>query len=192
MKIYNFDYDYMISFEDWEICQETKLLSEDFLKHLENFKIVEKEPIKISNQNKSGGKKKNYKNQNNEKKTETDLSTFGRKDISKEIALAEEFKKKIDEEASKDPIRFQITEHLNILTVDNYKQTSENIYEIIKDDIENQEKFLDVLFNKSVNEKAYVKLYAKLCKDFDKKLPQKSQKKRWKKSKKKTNFNDES
>ena len=184
-NIYNFDYDYMISFEDWEICKETKLLSEDFLKHLENFKIVEKEPIKINNQSKSGGKKKNYKNQNNEKKAELDLSPFARKDISKEIALAEEFKKKIDEEASKDPKRFQITEHLNILTVDNYKQTSENIYEIIKDDIENQEKFLDVLFNKSVNEKAYVKLYAKLCKDFDKRLPQKAPKKEDKNPKKK-------
>ena len=33
---------------------------------------------------------------------------------------------------------------------------------------------MDVLFNKSVNEKAYVKLYAKLCKEFDKKLPQKT------------------
>ena len=142
-NIYNFDYDYMISFEDWEICKESKLLSEDFLKHLEDFKIVEKEPIKI-NPNKSGGKKKNYKNQNNEKKTETDLSTFGRKDISKEIALAEEFKKKIDEEANKDPIRFQITEHLNILTVDNYKTTSDNNYEIIKDDTANQDKYLDV------------------------------------------------
>ena len=31
-QIYNFDYDYMISFENWEICKETKLLSEDFLK----------------------------------------------------------------------------------------------------------------------------------------------------------------
>ena len=184
-NIYNFDYDYMISFEDWEICQETKLLSEDFLKHLEDFKVVEKEPIKNNNQNKSGAKKKNYKNLNTEKKAETDLSPFGRKDISKEIALAEEFKKKIDEEANKDPIRFQITEHLNILTVDNYKQTSENIYELIQDSIENQEKFLDVLFNKSVNEKAYVKLYAKLCKDFDKRLPQKSPKKDDKNPKKK-------
>ena len=33
---------------------------------------------------------------------------------------------------------------------------------------------MDVLFNKSVNEKAFVGLYAKLCKDFDKKLPQKA------------------
>ena len=32
-NVYNFDYEYMISFEGWEICQETKLLSEDFLKH---------------------------------------------------------------------------------------------------------------------------------------------------------------
>ena len=46
-QIYNFDYDYMISFENWEICKETKLLSEDFLKHLEQFKIVESEPIKM-------------------------------------------------------------------------------------------------------------------------------------------------
>ena len=187
-QIYNFDYDYMISFENWEICQETKLLSDDFLKHLEEFKIVEAEPIKSNNSSKSGGKKRHNaynKNQGNEKKNETDLSTFGRKDISKEVALAEEFKKKIEEEATKDPVRFKITEHLNILTVDNYKTTSDNIYEIIKDDIANQEKFLDVLFNKSVNEKAFVKLYAKLCKDFDKKLPQKNEKKKDEKSNKK-------
>ena len=173
---YNFDYDYMISFENWEICQETKLLSEEFLKHLEEFKIVETESIKTGGR--SGGKqKKNYsnnKNQKSDKKEPIDLSNFGRKDISKEIALAEEFRKKIDEEAKKDPIKFKITEHLNILTVDNYKTTADDIYQIIENDVKNQNKFLDVLFNKSVNEKAYVKLYAKLCKDFDKKLPQKA------------------
>ena len=173
---FNFDYDYMISFENWEICQETKLLSDEFLKHLEDFKIVETEQIKQNNTN-NKGKKKYYGDKRNkeEKKKETvDLSNFGRKDFSKEISMAEQFKKKIDEEAEKDPIRFKITEYLNILTVDNYKSTSEKIYEIIEKDIENQEKFLDVLFNKSVNEKAFVGLYAKLCKDFDKKLPQKA------------------
>ena len=171
---FNFDYDYMISFENWEICQETKLLTEEYLKHLEDFKIVESEQIKQNNM-KNKGKKNYQKNKENEKKKETaDLSDFGRKDFSKETALAEQFKKKIDEEAEKDPIRFKITEHLNKLTVDNYKNTSDDIYDIIKDDIKNQEKFLDVLFNKSVNEKAFVKLYARLCKDFDKKLPQKS------------------
>ena len=175
-QIYNFDYDYMISFEDWAICKETKLLSEDFLKHLEKFQIVDEETIKSNNpNNKSAKKRSTYNKKEKEKKNETDLSNFGRKDISKEMALAEEFKKKIDEEANKDPIRFKITEHLNILTVDNYKTTAENIFKIIESDLENQEKFLDVLFNKSVNEKAYVKLYAKLCKEFDKKLTQRTE-----------------
>ena len=188
---FNFDYDYMISFENWEICQEIKLLSEEFLKHLEDFKIVETEQIKQNNVN-NKGKKKYYgdkRNKEEKKKENIDLSNFGRKDFSKEISLAEQFKKKIDEEAEKDPIRFKITEYLNILTVDNYKSTSEKIYEIIEKEIENQEKFLDVLFNKSVNEKAFVGLYAKLCKDFDKKLPQKAPLKEDKKSDKPKKYN---
>jgi len=183
---FNFDYDYMISFENWEICQETKLLSEEFLQHLKDFEIIELEPIKQNNNN-NKGKKKYYggekKNKEGEKKKETaDLKDFGRKDFSREIALAEQFKKNIDKEAEKDPIKFQITELLNILTKDNYKTTSEQIYNIIEKDIESQVKFLDVLFNKSVNEKSFVGLYAKLCKDFDKKLPQKAPIKEDKKS----------
>ena len=175
---FNFDYDYMISFEKWEICQEDKLLTPEFLKHLEDFKIMETEPIKQNNMN-NKGKKKYYggdkKNKENEKKKENkDLRDFSRKDFSKEIALAEQFKKNIDKEAEKDPVKFQITELLNILTKDNYKSIAEQIYNIIEKDIESQVKFLDVLFNKSVNEKSYVALYAKLCKDFDKKLPQKA------------------
>ena len=175
---FNFDYDYMISFEKWEICQEDKLLTPEFLKHLEDFKIMEAEPIKQNNMN-NKGKKKYYggdkKNKENEKKKENkDLKDFSRKDFSKEIALAEQFKKNIDKEAEKDPVKFQITELLNILTKDNYKSIAVQIYNIIEKDIESQVKFLDVLFNKSVNEKSYVALYAKLCKDFDKKLPQKA------------------
>ena len=191
-QTFNFDYDYMISFENWEICQETKLLSEDFLKHLEDFKIVEAEPIKQNNQNNKGKKKYHGDKRNKEgdkKKEVKELSDFGRKDFSKEISLAEQFKKKIDEESEKDPVRFKITEFLNILTVDNYKTTSEKIYEIIEKEIENQEKFLDVLFNKSVNEKAFVGLYAKLCKDFDKKLPQKAPLKEDKKTDKPKKYN---
>ena len=175
---FNFDYDYMISFEKWEICQEDKLLTPEFLKHLEDFKIMEAEPIKQNNMN-NKGKKKYYggdkKNKENEKKKENkDLKDFSRKDFSKEIALAEQFKKNIDKEAEKDPVKFKITELLNILTKDNYKSIADQIYNIIEKDIESQVKFLDVLFNKSVNEKSYVALYAKLCKDFDKKLPQKA------------------
>ena len=96
-QIFNFDYDYMISFENWEICQETKLLSEEFLKHLEDFKIVESEPIKQNNQNNKGKKKYHgdRRNKDGDKKKEVkELSDFGRKDYSKEISLAEQFKKR--------------------------------------------------------------------------------------------------
>ena len=183
---FNFDYDYMISFENWEICKETKLLTEEFLQHLKDFEIIEEEPIKQNNNNNKGKKKYfggDKKNKEGEKKKEiADLKDFGRKDFSKEIALAEQFKKNIDKEAEKDPIKFQITELLNILTKDNYKTTSDQIYAIIENSIESQVKFLDVLFNKSVNEKSFVALYAKLCKDFDKKLPQKAEPKEGKKS----------
>ena len=183
---FNFDYDYMISFENWEICKETKLLTEEFLQHLKDFEIIEEEPIKQNNNNNKGKKKYfggDKKNKEGEKKKEiADLKDFGRKDFSKEIALAEQFKKNIDKEAEKDPIKFQITELLNILTKDNYKTTSDQIYAIIENSIESQVKFLDVLFNKSVNEKSFVALYAKLCKDFDKKLPQKAPIKEDKKS----------
>ena len=59
-QTYKFDFDYMISFENWEICQETKLLSEEFLKQLEDFKIVELESIKTGGQG-NKGKNKSYK-----------------------------------------------------------------------------------------------------------------------------------
>ena len=66
---YNFDFDYMISFENWEICKETKLLSSEFLKHLEEFNIVENVQIKQNNMNNKGKKKYGDKrNKENEKK----------------------------------------------------------------------------------------------------------------------------
>lgn len=58
----------MISFENWEICQETKLLSEEFLKQLEDFKIVELESIKTGGQGNKGKKVIIKLNQNKAKK----------------------------------------------------------------------------------------------------------------------------
>ena len=183
-QIFHFDFDYMISFEKWVISSETKLLSESLLKHLEDFKIVENDipkginPKNSYQKNKKEKKYQNIKNDSDKKNDneKTDMGKWGRKDLTKEIASAKEFKEKIDAEDKKDPIKSGIKEYLNMLTVDNYSQTADQIYEIIKEDINYQEKFLDVLFIKAVNEKAFVSLYAKLCKDYDKKLPQKNEK----------------
>ena len=65
---YKFDFDYMLSFENWEICQETNILPEDLLKHLEKLKTVQLEPIQV---NKDKKKPKYRKKNNTKEKTST-------------------------------------------------------------------------------------------------------------------------
>ena len=161
---YKFDFDYIISFENWEICRESNMLPEDLLKHLERLKTVQLE----SPQENQGKNKSKYKQKNNRKQKTSN------KIINEENVIPEEFIKKLKEQSKKDPFKYKIIEYLNILAIDNYKNISEEIYNIIEDDIANQVKFLDILFNKSLKEKIYIKLYAKLLKDFDKKLPQRN------------------
>lgn len=104
------------------------------------------------------------------------LEKWGRKDITNEIKLAEIYKENLDKLKLKDPIKFDLIELLNMLTVDNYEETKNSIFNIISKDINYQEKFLDVILQKAVNEKAFVNLYAKLCKELDVILPQRIEK----------------
>ena len=59
------------------------------------------------------------------------------------------------------------------MTKDNYEIIKNKILEIIKDKIENQDKFIDIIFLKSISEESYVGVYAKLIKDLNDELPQK-------------------
>ena len=147
----------MASFENWEICQETKLLSEDILNQLDQFKIVELKSY--------GGKKGKQKSNKSNKNKNIKFLNSVLYNNTNEIFNLKELKKKLDKEG---PIKYKIIEYLNMLTLDNYKTISDNIYKIICENIENQIIFLDILFNKSLKEKLYFKFYAKLCKDFDK------------------------
>jgi hypothetical protein len=88
-----------------------------------------------------------------------------------------QFKEDLEKIKKTDPIKFDLIEYLNILTVDNYEVTKKLIFDKISPDTAFQEKFLDVLFQKAVHEKAFVNIYAKLCKELDKDLPQKIEKK---------------
>ncbi len=180
-------------FKNWKICNETKLLPKRYIEHIENMKIIEYErqktnPIKKNNYNMKKNFDKSYnkidkKDNNNdtefnrsEKAVSNDMEKWGRKDMTKEIAIAEKFMQDIENKRLQDPIKFDLTENLNILTNDNYDDIKKIIFNKIQDNVDNQEKFLDVLFMKAVNEKHYVRLYAKLCKDLDKELPQKKEK----------------
>ena len=140
--------------------------------------------IMKKNYDKSYNNKNDKKDNNNtetefnrsEKAISNDMEKWGRKDMTKEIAIAEKFKQDIENKRLQDPIKFDLTENLNILTNDNYDDIKKIIFNKIQDNVDNQEKFLDVLFMKAVNEKHYVRLYAKLCKDLDRELPQKKEK----------------
>ena len=109
------------------------------------------------------------------------MEQWARKDLTNEIKAADEFKKQLDEEKKKDPIKWNLRELLNMLTKDNYEETKKRIFDVIKEKVEYQEKFLDVLFQKAVHEKSFVKIYAQLVKELDKDLPQKNQPKEDKK-----------
>ena len=119
----------------------------------------------------------NYSTEIEKRDSLENLNKWGRKDVSNEIKLAEKYKEKLDELKKKDPIKFDLTELLNILTVDNYEEIKNLIYDKISSIIEYQDKFLDVLFQKAINEKTFVNLYAKLCKELDNSLPQRMENK---------------
>ena len=59
---------------------------------------------------------------------------------------------------------------------DNYDELKEQILEIIKDNEEYQDQFLEPFFKKILREPAYSEIYAKLTKFLNKKLPQKNEK----------------
>jgi hypothetical protein len=180
--------EYIIQFKKWKISQESKLLNEFVINHMNKMNdfIIEKPKESEYNKKSYYMQKYNYSKKNSfpnysteiEKRDSLEnLNKWGRKDVSNEIKLAEKYKEKLDELKKKDPIKFDLTELLNILTVDNYEEIKNLIYDKISSIIEYQDKFLDVLFQKAINEKTFVNLYAKLCKELDNSLPQRMENK---------------
>jgi hypothetical protein len=193
-KEYKYTFEYIMQFKDWKMSNQEDLLTKEVLDHFENFKEEEREggggkkkkrddgkPYYKSNQMSSKGIN-NFKTQNTKEAPnstpaptqENSMEQWARKDLTKEIKAAEEFKQKLEETIKDDPIKRNLRGFLNMLTKDNYEETKAQILGVIKDNVDYQVKFLDVLFQKAVLERAYVELYAKLCKELDKELPQKN------------------
>ena len=120
----------------------------------------------------------------NKERTGNSLENWDSKGMTREISLTG-YKQKLEEIIQGDPIKKDIRELLNMLTKDNYEQIKQNILAIIRDNVDYQIKFLDILFQKAISERLYVRLYAKLCKELDKELPQKNAPKERKEGKKK-------
>ena len=88
----------------------------------------------------------------------------------------------MDSEKNVDPIKSELKQYiflsyrfLNILALDNYQVIKQKVFELIKSEISQQEKLIDIIFKKSILEWNYSLLYAKLSYDLDIELPQRKQ-----------------
>ena len=182
-KEYKYTFEYIMQFKNWKISKEDELLTPSVKQHFKNFEDEEREGGKRKkNDGKSNKNRISPKEYSQQPKTEltnseepaNSMEKWARKDMTKEIKAAEEYKQKLEETIKDDPIKRNLRGYLNMLTKDNYEQIKQDILGVIKDNVDYQIKFLDVLFQKAVLERAYVALYAKLCKELDKELPQKN------------------
>ena len=191
-KEYKYTFEYIMQFKNWKISNEDELLTDSVKQHFKNFEEEEREGGKRKkndgkiNKNRSSAPEYSQQPKTGNTTTETpanSMEKWARKDMTKEIKAAEEFKQKLEETIQDDPIKRNLRGFLNMLTKDNYEQIKQDILGIIRDNVDYQIKFLDVLFQKAVLERAYVALYAKLCKELDKELPQKNAPKETKETK---------
>lgn len=195
-----YDIDYLMSFSYWRICQDVSLFDDNLKKHFENLKKFEIDSKGIARQYQGSNTSKfvkgkvKYERESNPmmssfsnsntftrgaskielSEPDKNLEKWGRKDLSKIEKEAEEQRQMILKAREEDPIKDEIMEHLNKMTVDTYDHVRDGIYEIIKDSLDNQKKLIEVLFKRAISEKTYVYLYAKLCKDYDRELPQRT------------------
>ena len=177
-KEYIYSYEYLIQFEKWEVSNQTELLPKETLNHINGMEEHLKELGIIYLKEKY---KNNYSNCNTSKSSSSSNISFSmeqwaRKDYTRETEAAEENKRKFEENDKKDSVKKELRSILNIMTKDNYEETKDQILEIIKENVDYQEQFLNVFFIKAVMEKSYAELYAKLCKYLNKTLPQKTKK----------------
>ena len=178
-KDYIYSYEYLMQFETWEISNQTEFLPEETINHINQMEEKLKEMKSFYPKEKP---KSNYSNCNTSKSSSSSNISFSmeqwaRKDFSKEFKIAEENKIKLKESDEKDTIKKELRELLNILTKDNYEDKKLKILEIIKENVNYQEQFIDIFYIKAIKEKAYGELYAKLCNYLNKELPQKGIKK---------------
>ena len=189
-KKYTYTYEYLKHFENMEKSKETNLLTKDVLDHINQIEdglktkkmenLLESNSLSHSNDSNCNTSKSSCSSLSNK----LSLEIWARPDYTKEKEEAENNKRNFEECDKKDIITKELRELLNKMTKDNYEEIKIKILEIIKNEVENQNKLLDIIFLKSCQEESFVGIYAQLCKYLNKELPQKIQKKTKKENKK--------
>ena len=163
-----------MQFKNWKISNEDDLLTDETKKHLENFKIEEKEKDQKKKKKPNDVKSSNNLMSKSVIVPKNTMEKWARVDYQPEMEKAKIIKQQFDENSKIDSLQKELRGFLNVITIDNYEDIKGKILEKIRDNVEEQGKFLDTLFQKAVFENAYSKIYAKLVKDLDKDLPQKT------------------
>ena len=189
-KKYTYTYEYLKHFENMEKSKETNLLTKDVLDHINQIEdglktkkmenLLESNILSHSNDSNCNTSKSSCSSLSNK----LSLEIWARPDYTKEKEEAENNKRNFEECDKKDIITKELRELLNKMTKDNYEEIKIKILEIIKNEVENKNKLLDIIFLKSCQEESFVVIYAQLCKYLNKELPQKIQKKTKKENKK--------
>ena len=186
-KKIKFTIEEIFSYKNKIICLNTNLLPSNVVNHCnEILSTIQEKYSSIKNNykdiiiNKSNNFIRNCNSVKNDK--ESTMAKWARKDMTKEIEIAEKYVKELNSKMSQDNYKYEIIEILNTLTVDNYKNTLKKMIEMIflsestdNNKIElnkpeyllhNQCIFVEIILDKATIEKGYVVLYAKLCADL--------------------------
>ena len=171
-----YTYEFLIRFENAEDCNKTNLLDEESLRHISEMeKTIKEYENSQSNKNNKSSKFSTSESINSSALNDS-LSQWGRKDYTKEIQVAEENKRKFEENDKKDNAIKELRGIMNVMTKDNYDEEKIKILEIIENDLKLQEQFLQIFYKKVIMDSTYIDLYGELCKFLNKKLHQKSSK----------------
>ena len=146
--------EFIMKLKDEKIANEELLLSKEVISHFDKFKKekVEIKKLKTGEFDKTLNKLESRKSGKIDKKKE------------------EEFRKLFDEALKDKNVDEKINYYLDKINQDNYEFVRKELVDLIKDNSELQEKFVDSVIKIGISKSPFCEIYAKLCKNIDKDL----------------------
>ena len=146
--------EFIMKLKDEKIANEELLLSKEVISHFDKFKKekVEIKKLKTGEFDKTLNKLESRKSGKIDKKKE------------------EEFRKLFDEALKDKNVDEKINYYLDKINQDNYEFVRKELVDLIKDNSELQEKFVDSVIKTGIIKSPFCEIYAKLCKNIDKDL----------------------
>ena len=163
--------DFIMNLKDTKFAQEDLLLSKEVKSHFEKFN---KEDLEIKKIKSSEFEKPFTKGKYKEEIHKDEKSSHKTKTKKEESKAEEEFKKAFNEALKDKSLEEKLNYYLDKINPENYDFVRKEILELIKDNKETQDKFVDAVIKISIMKAPFSEIYAKLCKNLDKDLQHQS------------------